>query len=63
MHTKFSSGNPKGRDRIKNLSVDEWMILKWILEKHGVKERSTLDLLKTESYMTFVTTVMRLYFP
>jgi hypothetical protein len=33
MHTKFVSGNLKGRDHSKDLGVDERIILKWFLKK------------------------------
>jgi len=33
MHTKFWSGNVKGRDHLEDLGVDGWIILGWILRK------------------------------
>jgi hypothetical protein len=36
MHLKFWSQNPKGRDNIENLDVDERTILKWIFEFEGM---------------------------
>jgi len=33
MHTKFWSENLKGRDHMKDLGVNEMIILEWILRK------------------------------
>jgi hypothetical protein len=37
MHTKFWSGNLKGRDHSENLEVNERIISELILEKQGGK--------------------------
>jgi hypothetical protein len=37
MLTIFQSQNLKGRDHLEDLCVDEKIILKWILNKHGVR--------------------------
>jgi hypothetical protein len=37
MHTRFYSGNLKGRDRLGDLDVHERMILKLMLEEQNVK--------------------------
>jgi len=31
MHTKFRSENPNGRDNWKELGLENWIILEWIL--------------------------------
>jgi hypothetical protein len=36
-HTHFSRENLKGRDQLKELRVDGWIILKRILRKQGVR--------------------------
>jgi len=37
MHTKFLSGNPKGRDLLEGLGVCGKILLKWVLNKKIVK--------------------------
>jgi hypothetical protein len=37
MHKKFLLENLEGRDRVEDIIVDQRVMLKWILEKWGVR--------------------------
>jgi hypothetical protein len=49
MHTQFWLGNLNGIDRLEEIGLDGWVILKWILKKCGGRVWTRYTLLRIGS--------------
>jgi len=60
----FWCGNLRERDRLGDLGVDWWIVLRWIFRKWDVGGMDWIELAQDrDSWRALVNTVMNLYVP